>query len=118
MAAFQTSTDSNINILTVSGRLDPNAGKDLKDTMETLTGGEKPGDLIVDLAGLSYMASAGFRELFLAGRKIGRSGGRLVVCGLQGEVKRVFELARFDTAYPIFETLEAAKAHLTAPKAE
>jgi anti-sigma B factor antagonist len=117
MAAFQTSSDGSINILAVSGRLDPNAGKDLKDTMTALTDGEAPGDLVVDLGDLDYMASAGFRELFLAGRKIGRSGGRLVVCGLRGEVKRVFELARFDTAYPIFETRAEALEFLKAPQA-
>ncbi len=65
----------------------------------------------------TQLASAGFRELFLAGRKIGRKGGRLVVCSLRGEVKRVFELARFDTAYPIFETRQLALDHLKAPKA-
>ncbi len=117
MAAFQTTTDGNINILAVSGRLDPHAGKDLKDTMFALTEGDAPGDLIVDLEHLDYMASAGFRELFLAGRKIGRSGGRLLVCALQGEVKRVFELARFETAYPIFATRQEALDHLKAPKA-
>ncbi len=118
MAAFQTSSDGTINILAVSGRLDPNAGKDLKDTMTALTDGETPGDLLVDLENLDYMASAGFRELFLAGRKVARGGGRLVVSGLRGEVKRVFELARFDTAYPIFETRQLALDFLKAPKAE
>lgn len=116
MAAFQTSKEGNINILSVSGRLDPNAGKDFKDTMTALTDGDAPGDLLVDLENLDYMASAGFRELFLAGRKISRGGGRLVVSGLRGEVKRVFELARFDTAYPIFETREQAVEFLSAPK--
>ena len=118
MAAFQTSSDGNIHILSLYGRLDPNAGKDFKDTMISLTDGENPGDLLVDLENLIYMASAGFRELFLAGRKVTRSGGRLVVCGLRGEVKRVFELARFDTAYPIFETRQLALDFLKAPKAE
>lgn len=117
MAAFQTSSDGSINILSVSGRLDPSGGKDLKDTMSALTDGENPGDLLVDLEGLDYMASAGFRELFLAGRKVARGGGRLVVSGLRGEVKRVFELARFDTAYPIFETRDQALEFLKTPKA-
>jgi anti-anti-sigma factor len=117
MAAFQTSTDGNIKILAVSGRLDPSGGKDLKDTISALTEGETPGDLLVDLENLVYMASAGFRELFLAGRKVSRAGGRLVVCGLRGEVKRVFELARFDTAYPIFETRQEALDFLKAPRA-
>lgn len=114
MAAFQTTTDGNINILTMSGRLEPMGWRDLKDTMSALTDGDTKTDLLVDLSGLDYMASAGFRELFLAGRKISRNGGRLVVCSLQGEVKRIFELAKFDTAYPIFETREEALAHLKA----
>lgn len=112
MAAFQTTHDGNIHILSVSGRLDPHGGKDLKDTMQSLTEGENPGDLLIDLEELEYMASAGFRELFLAGRKLGRQGGRLVVCSLRGEVKRVFELAQFDTAYPIFETRPEALEYL------
>jgi len=117
MAAYQTTLDGSIHILTVSGRLDPSGGKDLKDTMVALTEGEEKGDLLIDLEHLDYMASAGFRELFLAGRKIGRKGGRLVVCALRGEVKRVFELARFDTAYPIFETRQQALDHLKTPLA-
>ena len=116
MAAFQTSTEGNIHILSVSGRLDPQSGKDFKDTITTLTEGEGK-DLLVDLEELSYMASAGFRELFMAGRKIGRSGGRLVVSSLRGEVKRVFELAGFDTAYKIFGTKAEALAYLQQPAA-
>lgn len=115
MAAFQTSTEGNLHILSVSGRLDPQSGKDFKDTINSLTEGEGK-DLLVDLEELTYMASAGFRELFLAGRKIERSGGRLVVCSLRGEVKRVFELAGFDTAYKIFETRDEATAYLNQPK--
>ncbi len=114
MAAFQTTIDGTTHILVVSGRLDPGGGKDLKDTMATLADGEEKSDLLIDLENLEYMASAGFRELFLAGRKLARKGGRLVVCSLRGDVKRVFELARFDTAYPIFETRQEALDHLKA----
>lgn len=115
MAAFQTTTDGPIKILTMTGRLEPMGWKDLKDTMTALTETEEKADLLVDLEGLEYMASAGFRELFLAGRKLGRNGGRLVVCSLRGEVKRIFELAKFDTAYPIFEDRQAALEFLKNP---
>jgi anti-anti-sigma factor len=111
MAAFQTSSDGNIKILAVSGRLDPQSRKDLRDTIQSLIEGGHSGDVLVDLERLDYMASAGFRELFLAGRQVSRQGGRLAVCSLRGEVKRVFELARFDTAYPVFETRHEALAY-------
>ena len=63
MAAFQTSMDGYVKILTISGRLDPHSGKDLKDTMQSLALGPEPEacDLMVDLENLDYMASAGFR---------------------------------------------------------
>lgn len=114
MPAFQSSSDGDIQILSLHGRLDPQGGKELKEAIEQLLEGrEKPG-LLIDLEHLLYMASAGFRELFMAGRKIDRAGGRLVVCSLQGEVQRVFELAGFDTAYRVFEDRAAALAYLKA----
>lgn len=102
MAEFLTSQDGNVTILSISGRLDPSSGKELRDSIERAADPSKKNDLLVDLSSVDYMASAGFRELFLAGRKLARQGSRLAVCGLGGEVKRVFELARFDTAYPIY----------------
>jgi hypothetical protein len=52
------------------------------------------------------MASAGFRDSSRDARSA--DGWALAVCALRGEVKRVFELACFDTAYPIFETRREA----------
>lgn len=112
MLKFEESLDGSVNILSVSGRLDPSGGKDLREAMEKLLPEGSTGDLLVDLSSLEYMASAGFRELFLAGRKLGRRGCLLAVCGLTGEVRRVFELARFDTAYPIYADRAEGIAHL------
>lgn len=108
MADFHTSRNGNVNILSITGKLDPFAWKELKETMNSLTTGEDQTDLLVDLGGLDFLASSGFRELFLAGRNLSRKGRWLAICSLQGEVKRVFELAKFDTAYPIFENATAA----------
>jgi anti-anti-sigma factor len=102
MLKFENLVDGSVNVLSLSGRLDPSGGKDLREQIEKLLPEGGSGNLLVDLSSLEYMASAGFRELFLAGRKLGRRGSKLAVCGLTGEVKRVFELARFDTAYPIY----------------
>ena len=81
MAAFQTGIDGNVRILAISGRLDLHSGRDLKDTMQSLIDSDDRCDLLVDLENLDYMASTGFRELFLAGRQVippGRPAGRLL----------------------------------------
>ena len=116
MAAFQTSVDGGIKVLAISGNLDLQSGADLRERLRVLVEEEEVTDLLVDLEGLEFMASAGFRELFLAGRQISREGGRLAVCSLRGEVKRVFELACFDTAYPIFENRREALEFFARPK--
>ena len=116
MATFQTSSDGNIKILAIEGHLGPQSGQDLKVAIDGLTDGAEGADLIVDMENLTYMASAGFRELFMAGRKLGRANGRLVVSCLRGEVKRVFELAGFDTAYNIYETRQEALDYLKTPR--
>jgi anti-anti-sigma factor len=116
MAAFQTTVDRSVKILTISGRLDLQSSAEFREMLRPLTEEDDSVDLLVDLEGLDYMASAGFRELFLAGRKISRQGGRLAVCSLRGEVKRVFELASFDAAYPVFETRREALDFFAGPK--
>jgi len=117
MAAFQTETQNHIQILEISGRLEPDNWKDLKDTIARLTSGEEKNHLLIDLGQLHYMASAGFREFFLAGRALARRGGKLAVCNLRGGVKHIFEIAQFDTAYPVFESREKAMEFLTKEEA-
>lgn len=118
MAEFQKSSHDRTQILSVSGRLDPQGGKDFKEAITGITDDHPQSDLLIDLEKLEYMASAGFRELFMVGRKLDRVGARLVVCSLQGEVKRVFELAGFDTAYRIFDDQASALAFLREPRPE
>jgi len=108
MASFLTETEGTYQILQVAGRLDPSAGEALRAELDRLAAEPSTSAVLVDLTGVDYMASAGFRELFLAGRKLARNNSQLAVCGLSGEVKRVFELAKFDTAYPIYATKEDA----------
>lgn len=61
-----------------------------------------PQHLILDLSGLEYLNSAGFRELFLAGRRQSKIKGTLSVCGLRSPVRELFDLAQFGIAYPIY----------------
>jgi len=102
-----------VQILEISGRIEPSSGKQLSEALDALAGAGQPAKVVLDLGKLEYIASAGFRELFLFGKKLSRDGGSLVISSVQGEVKRVFDLAGFASAYPIFDTREAAVAHFS-----
>lgn len=114
MADFQTTTQGSVQILEISGRIEPSSGKQLSEALDALLQPGNPTNVLVDLDGLDYIASAGFREFFLFGKKLAREGGALVITSVKGEVKRVFELAGFASAYPILETREAGLAHFGA----
>jgi stage II sporulation protein AA (anti-sigma F factor antagonist) len=103
-------TDGDILVACPSGRIDTNTYNDFKTVLHAELDKTKAKHLVIDLAGLEYMSSAGFRELFLAGRRMGRDGGTLSVCNFQPQVKELFEIAQFMTAYGVHETREAAVA--------
>jgi anti-anti-sigma factor len=102
--------DGDILVAAPSGRLDTNTYNDFKTSLHAELDKTKAKHLVVDLADLEYVSSAGFREFFLAGRRMGRDGGTLSVCSFQPAVKELFEIAQFMTAYAVHDTREAAVA--------
>jgi len=103
-------TDGDVLIAAPSGRIDTNTYNDFKTALHAKLDETKAKHLVIDLASLEYVSSAGFREFFLAGRRMGRDGGTLSVCSFQPQVKELFEIAQFMTAYAVHDTREAAVA--------
>jgi len=103
-------TDGDVLVACPSGRIDTTTYNDFKVALNTQLDESKAKHLVIDLAALEYVSSAGFREFFLAGRRMGRDGGTLSVCSFQPQVKELFEIAQFMTAYAVHDTREAAVA--------
>jgi anti-anti-sigma factor len=83
-----------IRILEVSGRIDSNTAPALGERLSgSLTTPETR--LVLDLRQLEYISSAGFRILLLAAKRAEEAGSRLVLCGLSGKVRQLFDLGGF-----------------------
>ena len=97
-----------ILVVILKGRLDAVEQNAIRDTVskEIETSGTK--GIVFDLSGLDYVSSAGFRAFFLLGRPMQRLGGALAVCALQPSVQRIFDIAQFQTAYPVCATRDEA----------
>jgi len=107
-------TDDNVLVACPSGRIDTITYNDFKTALNAELDRTQAKHLVIDLTDLEYVSSAGFREFFLAGRRMGRESGTLSVCSFQPQVKELFEIAQFMTAYAVHDTREAA---VTAAKA-
>ena len=64
--------------------------------------------VILDLKGLEYMSSAGLRVVLISAKNLKAKGQGLLISGLQGPVKDVFELSGFYSIFKIFQTVEDA----------
>ncbi|MFK8252755.1 STAS domain-containing protein [Ancylobacter terrae] len=73
-----------------------------------LAGGAR--DLVIDFSGVDYISSAGLRVILVAGKKLKAAGGRLALAGLRDNCREVFEISGFVALFPVFDTVEAARA--------
>ena len=99
--------------LSISGRLEAlSADEAEKDFNSVIDDGHE--NLLVDLARLDYISSAGLRVLLVVAKRIQQSGGKVVLCTLSANVKEVFEISGFSSIFSIFPTNEEAIKFLKA----
>ena len=95
-------------VVILNGRLDAAENNMIRDSVAKEIEATQVKGVVFDLADLEYVSSAGFREFFLLGRQLQRIGGGLAVCSLQPAVRRIFDIAQFQTAYPVCATRDEA----------
>nr|WP_294525152.1 STAS domain-containing protein [uncultured Rhodopila sp.] len=98
-------------ILMPAGRLDTAAAPAFEREMiaATAAGGSR---LLIDLANLAYVSSAGLRVFLVAAKRLRAEGGRIALCGLQPQVAEVFDISGFAAIVPVYADRQAALAAL------
>jgi anti-anti-sigma factor len=64
--------------------------------------------VIVDLAGIEYISSAGLRALMMAAKRSKAQNGQLSVAALTPIVQEIFAISRFSHVVKVVDTLENA----------
>ena len=106
----------NVLLIELAGRLDAYTCQDLS---AHLTGLFEAGQsrMVIDLARLTYISSAGLRVLLQARKNAKALDGLVVLSGASGVVSEILETAGFQTIFNCFDTFEAALAHHNAEPA-
>jgi anti-sigma B factor antagonist len=98
-------------LLKVSGRMDAESAPQFEQACEQwIRGGAR--HLIADLDGLEYVSSLGLRSFLSVAQKLQPLLGSLILCGLRGLPRQVFEMTRLIGLFPVFETSGQALATL------
>ena len=95
----------------IGGRLDTHTYGELDDRL-TLVLAAKVKSLVLDLAQLNYISSAGVRSIFRARKLLAARSGTLVIANAQPQVQKVFDIVKAVPLSEIFRSVEEADAYL------
>ena len=93
-------------VLRIGGRLDAITAPHLDQQVWGQITATEP-SVVLDLERLDYISSAGLRSLLDLAKRVESQGGKVAVCGLQGEVRKVFELSGFTRIFALCARPEA-----------
>lgn len=89
------------------GRLDGSSSPDFeKRLLGHIEGGRHR--LVLDLAQLDYVSSAGLRVMLLAAKKTAAAKGSVALCGLKDRIREVLEISGFTSLFKIHPDAAAA----------
>jgi anti-sigma B factor antagonist len=94
-------------VLPLHGEIDLHVSPQIAASLREMIA-RKPGQLLVDLSGVSYVDSSGLAALIDAMQRVQQYGGKFGIVGLQETVRSIFEIARLDQVFQIFPDLESA----------
>ena len=90
-------------------RMDAHNSSDLKERMLQLFDDEKC-NIVIDMAAVRFVDSSGLGALVSGFKNASARNGNLKLCGLQPQVKSMFELTRLHRVFEIFPGVDEALA--------
>jgi len=96
------------NLLVLTGEIDLNESPAVKEAFRAVLAG-KPGRILVDCSGVTYMDSSGLAVLIEAMQRLHATGGKLALFGLRESVRNILHIARLDQVFQIYPDRAAAE---------
>ncbi|HEY1707532.1 MAG TPA: STAS domain-containing protein [Rhizomicrobium sp.] len=94
-------------LVAVAGRIDLSNADAFKDALSATLAKVRTA-LILDLAGVEYISSAGLRSLMIVFRASKAEGKAFGIAALQPLLLEIFTISRFNLVFPLFETVGQA----------
>ena len=96
-----------ITCLRVEGRLDASAAPTFEKALLSAIK-EDSSKLIIDLADLAYISSAGLRALLVGAKEIKAKGGKMILAASNESVKKVFDISGFSSIFELQDSVDEA----------
>jgi len=103
----RTNSERPISLITLKGAIETTNAAGLEDTLRRIIG-DRCFRIVVDLAGVNYISSAGWGIFISEIKRIRRNGGDIKLAGMTPEVREVFELLEFNSILKPFNVTSEA----------
>lgn len=104
---IESRQDGGVLVATLKGRMDAVTAPEFDAWFSArMQAGEN--NLVLDMAALDYISSAGLRSLLAAAKRVKAEAGTIVLCGLTGTVAEVFKMSGFLSIFTVVATSEEA----------
>ena len=100
----------NVVVLAAAGRVDSTSSGEFGTHLDAHAG--HPADMLLDMAGVEFVSSAGLRVLLMTLKKLRASGRTLALCSLRPPVREVLEITGFNSLLLAYPDRQAALAAL------
>ncbi len=104
---MESKTKVNVNIVTLSGRLDTYTIAQARTLLDEAVKNTPP-NIVVNMQQVSFADSTALSALVMALKHSREAQGNLRLCCLQKPVRMIFELTRLDKVFEIFLTEQEA----------
>jgi len=95
-------------VVRISGELDNHFAGKLKDAIESEWKRDMAWNIIFDLKNLKFMDSSGVGVIMGRYKKVKEKGGKIAICGLSNNMKKIIELSGLLKLVHIYEDVETA----------
>jgi anti-sigma F factor antagonist len=108
----QKMTENGALVFTIKGDLKIVSSEECKGEINSSISTSGAKKVVLDLKELTFLDSAGLAVFISAYKQLAVIDGEIVVCGLQGQPKTIFEISNMQKIIEVYPTLDEALAAL------
>ena len=108
MLNIQTNQEGSASVVSIKGKINFEVTTQLRETIKEVIAAHQPKLLLINMEGISFIDSSGLGLLVAVRSSVDKSDGRLHLCCLQAQVKKVFDQTNLTNYFSIFDTEQDA----------
>jgi stage II sporulation protein AA (anti-sigma F factor antagonist) len=97
-----------ILVVYLEGRLDVSVANEVEETLAELIDKDDHKKVVLNMDGIEYMSSSGFRACISTLRKLNAKEGSLKMCNIKPAVKRIFDVIELTSLFDIYSSEDEA----------